>query len=83
MPCGARWIDVATVDNFFVDARAFEAQLGAVTVHVFECPDCRLELCADPKCGIHPPAMWVALHAEIHHRAIEAVLLVRSVTNSG
>jgi hypothetical protein len=46
--------------------------------HVLNCPECQVELCADPTCTAHRPDAWVTLHAETHHSALKALLLLHS-----
>src|SRR5262245_24758814 len=43
-------------------------------VHTIRCPECGIELCADPGCRIHPPEQWVSRHAEMHYAAMKALL---------
>lgn len=49
-------------------------------VHIIRCPECDIELCADPGCPVHPPDTWVSLH--VHRAALKALLLVDACRGS-
>jgi hypothetical protein len=35
-------------------------------VHLIRCPECGVDLCADPSCREHAPETWVVMHAQVH-----------------
>jgi hypothetical protein len=50
------------------------------TPHIIRCPECHIELCADPACTVHPPDTRVSLH--VHRVALKALLLVHACRGS-
>jgi hypothetical protein len=56
---------------------------AVVALHLFQCPECRLELCGDPRCHLHPIESWASIHAELHPMAMKALLLYGDCRDSG
>lgn len=54
-----------------------------VVLHVFTCPECGIELCADPGCPSHPIEQWAAIHSEHHPLAMKAILLYADCARAG
>jgi hypothetical protein len=48
-------------------------------LHEVRCPECDVELCADPQCTFHHVDEWASVHAEAHPIVMAAVLLYEEV----